>query len=135
MSEQVSRAEFAGFKEELKGELNDMKSLLQRMVEAMTRLAIIDERQQAQTASSQRILERLESMEARQHAADVVAAKHGDVPSRVEQLERSVREIVVDREKDKSQHQGMQRMVRWMWAGVPTLAAVAGWAAHHGFIG
>jgi Skp family chaperone for outer membrane proteins len=135
MTDQVSRSEFAGFKQELKTELGDMKTLMQRMVDAMTRLAVIDERQQAHTATNEKILERLDGIESRQHQAELDAVKNEGFGGRVVQLENVVREMVVERERDKAVQQGMVRMIKLMWAGVPMLAGALVWSVKTGLIG
>jgi len=128
-AETVTRAEFSS----LEGQLGDIKALLGRMVDAMSKLAIIDERQAGFNDTSREILRRLSSIEERQHQADIEAAKNGDTGGRLERLENAVRDMHVEREKDKATQEGMVKMVRWMWVGVPFVMGFITWAAKHGF--
>jgi hypothetical protein len=133
MTDQVSRAEFAGFKTELTTKLDTMQALMGRMVDAMQRMAIIDERQQTQTDTSKRILERLESIEDRQHRADIEAARAGDTGSRIQALEAAFKEMHNERVEEKGKQDGMVKMVKWMWVGVPGVMAGITWLAKNNF--
>lgn len=126
--ETVSRIEFAT----LQNDMSDIKSLLGQMVAAMGKLAVIDERQVSFNEMHREILKRLGSIESRQHKADVEAARTGDTGSRLGSLEKSVREMHIEREKDKASQAGMKKMVGWMWAGVPAFTAVFVWLAQRG---
>lgn len=127
----VSRVEFVALKEDI----GDMKTLLQKMVDAMSRLAIIDERQAGFNETAKEILRRMHGIEDRQHKIDVEAAKNGDNTSRLSLLETSVREMHVEREKDKAKQDTMIRMVRWMWAGVPVFTSACVFAVKRGVFG
>lgn len=131
MSEEVTRAEFTV----IERELGDMKSLMQRMVDAMTRLALLDERQQGMFDTSKEILKRIAGIEQRQHNAELTAAHNGDMAGRLKVLESAFKELHTERVTERASFKTAVWMVRAMWLGVPAAAAVLVWATKHGFIG
>lgn len=93
-----------------------MKSLMSKMVEAINHISLLNERQQVFATTIQRIDERLGRMEAKQHEADIATALQGNMTSRVESLERAVREQHVAHERDKARQQTLVWALQGVWA-------------------
>jgi hypothetical protein len=119
----------------LESGMEDMKALMQRMVDAMTHLAVIDERQQAMLDNNKEVIGRLERIEVRQHQAELNAASNGDVSGRVKTLEEATRDLHIEREKDMARLQTVVWMIRTMWLGVPVVIGAVVWAVKHGMFG
>lgn len=109
--EAVSHAEFAS----LRSDVADMKALMARMADAMTRLALLDERQQGFAETNKEILRRIDTMEKNQQQAALQAAAAGDTGSRIKNLEETFREMHIEREKDKARFQTVVWMIRGLW--------------------
>lgn len=112
---------------QLRAEVADMKTLMGRMTDALTRLALLEERQQAVSGVTSKILEQVESIRASQHEAEIRFASYGDVVKRVERVEQAFRDLHIERERDKAS----LRTVAWLARGAWALIAAGGlvWVA------
>lgn len=108
----VSAAEFHG----LVHEVREMKGLMSQMVEALTRITLLDERQQVVGAFMQKLDERMARAELRQHEAEIANALVKGGASRLTSIEAGFREMHLDRERDKARFQAVVWMVRGLWA-------------------
>lgn len=97
-------------------DVSDMKSLMSKMVEALNHISVINERQQTFTSLVQKLDERMERMENRQHQSDVTQAVAQASTSRLDLLDMGFRELHIDRERDKARFQTVVWMVRGLWA-------------------
>lgn len=113
----VSYHEFAS----LVQDVNDMKSLMSMMVDALNRIAVIDERQQTSIGMMQKLDERLGRTEDRQREADIARAVGQAASSRLDAIEKVIAELHVERERDKARFQTVIWMVRGLWAMVTFL--------------
>lgn len=113
----VSYQEFAS----LVQDVNDMKSLMSMMVDALNRIAVIDERQQTSIGMMQKLDERLGRTEDRQREADIARAVGQAASSRLDAIEKVIAELHVERERDKARFQTVIWMVRGLWAMVTFL--------------
>jgi hypothetical protein len=116
--QQVGYEEF----HKLAGDVGEVKLLMVKMVEALARISLLDERQQTVSTFMQKLDARMERMEARQHDAEIKSALAGGGFGRLEALETGWREIYIDRERDKARIQTMVWMVRALWAVAGTTA-------------
>ena len=120
------RVDFYEFKA-IQQDITDMKSLMSRMVEAMGRITIIEERQHASATAVSDALRRIEDVTNRQHQHDVENAVNAAIAARVANLEISVREFHVEGERNKARFETIVWMVRGLWALVAAGGAL--WAA------
>lgn len=120
------RVDFYEFKA-IQQDITDMKSLMSRMVEAMGRITIIEERQHASATAVSDALRRIEDVTNRQHQHDVENAVNTAIVARVGNLESSVREFHVEGERNKARFEAVVWMVRGLWALVAAGGVV--WAA------
>jgi hypothetical protein len=109
---QVSSTEFNA----LAREVGDMKGLMSQMVDALTRITVIDERQQVVGVFMQKLDDRMARMEQRQHEAEVLNATAQGGAQRLTAIEAGFRELHIDRERDKARFQAVVWMVRGLWA-------------------
>ena len=116
MSTEINQEQLHG----MQRDIQDMKSLMGRMVEAMAKIALIEERQQTMAAANQRIADGLEDIVKRQHAQELEHAQHGDIPARVLNIEKGFRELHLDNERNKTRVQTM------MWIGGVAWTFIAG---------
>lgn len=110
----VTFGEFSAMREDM----TDMKSLMSRMVETMSRISIIEERQHNHAQISEKVATRLEELTERQHQMDVSNAANGSLNSRVSTLELQVRESHVESERNKARFDTVVWLVRALWAVV-----------------
>lgn len=108
-------------------DIAEMKSLMGRMVEAIQRIALLEERQGASVQTQTRILETVEDLRQRQHAAELASASNHDMAARVKVLESAVRDQHVEREKDKTRFDTLAWTIRALWAVAGSGALL--WAA------
>lgn len=108
----VSHAEFHS----LVRDVGEMKGLMSQMVEALTRITLLDERQQVVGAFMQKLDERMARMEHRQQEAEIANALSQQGASRLTNVEAGFREMHLDRERDKARFQTVVWMVRGLWA-------------------
>ena len=102
----------------LKKDITDMKSLMSRMVEAMGRITIIEERQHAAGELANRTLERMEQIAEKQHASEVLHAANTSVLQRVSEIETTFLELHVEGERNKARFAVFVWMVHGLWAVV-----------------
>lgn len=117
----VNQAEFRS----LVQDVGEVKSLMGKMVEAINRITLLDERQQVVAGFMQKLDERMGRMESRQHEAEIAHAVANTARNRMENLEIGFREIHIDRERDKARFQ----TVVWLIRGVYAVVGVGGIAA------
>lgn len=97
-------------------DMNDIKGLMGKMVEALSRISVLDERTVTVNGFMQKLDERMGRMEARQHDADIARAVAQTSASRVDVLSKGFQEMHVERERDKARFQTIVWMVRGLWA-------------------
>jgi hypothetical protein len=108
----------------LKQDIGDMKLLMARMVEAMGRITVIEERQHVQATNTSKVLERMEEVTQRLHQNEVVNAAQSSIVQRVTNMEVVFREIHIESERNKARFDAVIWMVRGLWA--VTVAGGAG---------
>lgn len=113
-SQQVQYHEFSA----LKQDITDMKSLMSRMVEALSRISVIEERQNQFAATAGEALKRMEYIAQKQHQNDIANAIHVNMAARVDLLEAAVRESHVENERHKARFDTAIWMIRGLWAAV-----------------
>lgn len=67
----AAEAELRADMNSIKGDMNDIKSSMRQIADAMTKLAILEDRQSAAANIQTKVLERIETLEARQHATEL----------------------------------------------------------------
>lgn len=100
----------------LRQDVLDMKSLMARMVEAMGRISVIEDRQHATAQALNKLVERMEQIVSRQHQQELDAVATQGLATRVEAIERLHREIHIENERQKARFQTVVWMVRGLWA-------------------
>lgn len=119
----VTQAEFSLVKQDL----SDIKGVLGRMAEALTQLALLEQGQKGVVQSVNAVLDRLSGLENRQHQAELARAAAGDLQGDVKVLQGALREMTLEREKDKARIDGMLSTMRWFWAGAIAVAGAGAW--------
>lgn len=109
----------------LSRDVAEMKALMGKMVDAISRISILDDRQSSVAAVLVKVDERLARLEEAQHRAELSAARESVSPVRITNLESSVREMHVEREKDKARMQTIIWVVSGAWALVGALGGKA----------
>jgi len=99
-------------------DMGEMKALMGRLVEAIQRITLLDERQQVVAGFMEKLDDRMGRMENRQHEAEIASVVIRSSTSRTDALESGYREIYIDRERDKARFQTVIWMVRGLWAVV-----------------
>lgn len=106
----------------LKQDITDMKSLMSRMVEAMSRITVIEERQHTMAQSTSKAIERMEAITERQHAYELTNAESASTAGRVGRLELVFQELNVENERNKARFQTVVWTVRALWAVIGSSA-------------
>ncbi len=116
----VDYAEFST----LQKDMTDMKSLMARMVEAMGRITVIEERQHVMAQATSKSLDRIEEITERLHQNEVANALQNSISSRVVQIETVFRELHIENERNKARFDTVVWMVRGLWAiAIPGIGA------------
>lgn len=102
----------------LKQDITDMKSLMSRMVEAMSRITVIEERQHTMAQSTSKAIERMETITERQHAYELANAESASTVGRVSRLELAFQELNVENERNKARFHTVVWTVRALWAAI-----------------
>ena len=110
--ETISYQEF----QSLNRDIGEMKSLMSQIADAITRITLLDERQQVVGAFMQKLDERMARMEHRQQETEIANALAQQGASRLTNVEAGFREMHLDRERDKARFQTVVWMVRGLWA-------------------
>jgi Asp-tRNA(Asn)/Glu-tRNA(Gln) amidotransferase C subunit len=101
---------------QLSTEVSEIKVVLNKVVEAISRLALFEERQDNVAKTTNKILERVERIEERQHRSDIESATNANQGERLKVLENVVKEMHIENERNKAQFQTVVWMVRGFWA-------------------
>ena len=95
-----------------------MKALMSKMVDAVNRISLLDERQQSVSLSIQKIDERVARLEAKQQEAEISRAMNHASGDRLNLIDAGFRELHIERERDKARVQTIIWMIRGLWATV-----------------
>lgn len=112
--ETISYQEF----QSLNRDIGEMKSLMSQMVEAISRISLLDERQQVVAQALQKLDERMARMEGKQQDADIARALSQASSDRLNLIDMGFRELHIERERDKARFQTVIWMIRGLWATV-----------------
>lgn len=99
-------------------DMSDMKTLMSKMVEAINKIGLLDERQQTVTHVLQKLDERMARMESKQQEADIARALNQASADRLNLIDSGFRELHIERERDKARFQTVIWMIRGLWATV-----------------
>lgn len=99
-------------------DVSEMKSLMSKMVDAISRIGLLDERQQTVTAALQKLDERTVRIEDRQREAEIARALSQAGTDRLNLIDAGFRELHIERERDKARFQTVIWMIRGLWATV-----------------
>lgn len=111
-SKSVDYSEFSA----LKADITDMKGLMARMVEAMGRITVIEERQHVLAQNSAKAIDRMEQLTERLHESEVANAVQQSLAQRTTNIETAFRELHVENERNKARFETVVWMVRGLWA-------------------
>lgn len=100
----------------LVNDVSDMKSLMSKIVDAINRIALLDERQQNTSAILEKLDTRMSAIEASLRSAEIRHATQEGNSSRIATLETALREVHVERERDKARFDTAVWMIRGIWA-------------------
>lgn len=106
--------------EALTRDMSEMKELMSRLVDAVNRIAILDERQNTTATMLAKLDEKTIRMEIRQQESEIHRAVSQASQERMTAMDAVVREMHVERERDKARFQTVVWMVRALWAVVTT---------------
>lgn len=104
--------------QKLTQDMSDVKSLMSQMVEAISRISLLDERQQVVATALQKLDERIARMEVKQQEADIARALGQASADRLNLIDTGFRELHLERERDKARFQTVIWMIRGLWATV-----------------
>lgn len=99
-------------------DMSEVKTLMSKMVEAINKIALLDERQQTVTHVLQKLDERMARMESKQQEADIARALNQASADRLNLIDSGFRELHIERERDKARFQTVIWMIRGLWATV-----------------
>lgn len=102
----------------LNRDIGEMKKLMSQMVEAISRISLLDERQQVVAQALQKLDERMARMEGKQQDADIARALSQSSSDRLNLIDMGFRELHIERERDKARFQTVIWMIRGLWATV-----------------
>lgn len=124
---QISYGEF----QSLTREVSEMKELLSKMVDAINRISVLDERQNHSSMTLRSLDERTSRMEKRQQESEIHRALDQANHDRMSAMDMAVREMHIERERDKARFQTVIWMIRALWTVVAAGGATVfvKWAA------
>lgn len=122
-SEQINVGAFQAMQQDI----GEMKSLMGRVVDALAKFAVIEERQDQTARAHERIVGRLEAMEQRQHQADIASALARDHADRIGRLEQVAREAHVESERQKAKFGAFTWSMRAVWTAGAAVVGVVAW--------
>lgn len=99
----------------MQNDMADVKRSIAQIAGAMTRLALVEERQGTQVKMFERMMSRLEDLEAREHAVELRMAASSD-PSRIERIENTLDDIRVKIAGYEGTGRGVMFGARSFWA-------------------
>ena len=102
----------------LSRDMGEMKVLMSKMVDAVNRISLLDERQQSVSLSIQKIDERTARLEAKQQEAEISRAMNHASGDRLNLIDAGFCELHIERERDKARVQTIIWMIRGLWATV-----------------
>jgi hypothetical protein len=102
--------------ESVRQELIDIKQAVSKMADALTRLALLEERYLTFHALLIKIAERQDMAEQKRHEQEVSAARISDIPARVAAVEAEFRVLHIERQEDKAKFKTLMWTVRAFWA-------------------
>ena len=111
----------------LEKDVGDMKSLMSKMVDALTRMALIEERQQAMAQTNHRILEQIQDIRDHQAAVDLASARNSVSPDRVAAIELSIREDHLEHERNKARLEAVSWTIKTIWVAGAAVASAVVW--------
>ena len=103
-----------------------MKSLMSRMVETISRISVIEERQNAVVQSTNKAIERMEAIADRQHASEIATAGAVGQAEKVKTLEKAVSDLQVENERNHARFDALVWVIRIMWVAGGAVAGIAG---------
>lgn len=107
----------------LRRDVSDMKGLMAKMVDALGKIAVIDDRQQNSSVLTLKLIDRLERIEARQQSHDILDATRAGLTTRVETLETAVREDHLDMERNKARIETLKAAINTAFSALGVLGA------------
>lgn len=116
----------------LQRDIGEMKGVMLKMANAIDMIVRLEERQREVAESTDKILDRVDSLERRQHEADITAAAAKRPLSQLEEMRSALAALQMERERDKARLEGLMFGVRALWVfvgssvGILTLKFLAG---------
>lgn len=101
--------------ETVREDISDIKGTLNKIADAVGRLAVLEDRQMNTTAVSAKMLERLERMEDRQRTAEVATSGYDRMIILVEGIDKRVKEVEVAQIKSDTSIKAYTRAVQIIW--------------------
>lgn len=99
----------------IRSDMSEMRQDMSEMAKALTRLALLEERHAAFNTLLTKIAERQEVADQKRHDAELAAARNSDLPTRVEGVERVIREMHIERQEDKARFNTFVWLSRALW--------------------
>lgn len=115
----------------LQSEMREMKDVMGKVADALTRLALVEDRQHSVAQTTNRILEQVEALRERQHAGELANTTNGQNAIRIAELDQAVRELHVDNERHKASLKTASTLIKAAWAAGVGMAAIVAWLASH----
>jgi hypothetical protein len=109
---------------ELKKDMTDMKTLMARMVDTLSRIAVIEDRQQAMSQSTDRVLKRLEAIAEKQHQYELSNVTSHNIIGRVDRNEADIKLL----NEKQSEAQASFKTAIWIgraaWVGIASIGGL-----------
>jgi Flp pilus assembly protein TadB len=115
----------------LRNDVNEMKIVLAKVADGINQLAVLGDRQATLTNTTNKILERIERIEERQHQADIDKASNASFSSRLAAVEDVVKEMHIDGERNKARISTATWLARVMWAVIAACGGGVVWLLNH----
>lgn len=101
-------------------DVRDMRSDVKVIAEAITRLAVMEERSQTLAASLERVASQVEKIDERQRNSEITRDVMVQVSTRLAAVEEKVDTTYVSQVKFEAKVQGMSNTLKVMWAAFGT---------------
>jgi hypothetical protein len=109
---------------ELKKDMTDMKTLMARMVDTLSRIAVIEDRQQAMSQSTEMVLKRLEAIAEKQHQYELGNVTSHNIVGRGDRNESDIKALT----EKQSQAQASFKTAIWLgraaWVGIASIGGL-----------
>lgn len=109
--------------EDIRVELGEIRQAVNKMADALTRLARLEEKHTNIHDLLRRLMDRQDEEERKRHEQEIEAARAADIPQRVLNLEHAIRDMHIESAKEKAALAAYQRSAKLFWGAITFISS------------